>query len=133
MREAVTDAPVGDDEERRNLVDPEALGQVRMLVHIDRLEHERCVVVASLEHLGDEALDATAAPAHPGVEENETRPCRRALRYGFGSLCHISPFESTADRVVRAALGPRHYDSSYTHLSSSCNPPLGSAPCAGWL
>ena len=67
------------------------MSSISRLVHIDRLEHERFVVLASLEHLGDEGLDATAAPAHPGVEENETRAGRRALRHDFGSLCHFFP------------------------------------------
>ena len=80
MRESAVDVAVGDDEERRNLVDPEALDQVRMLVHIDRVEHERRVVLASLEHLGDEALDATAAAADPGVEEDEPGSRRNSLR-----------------------------------------------------
>jgi hypothetical protein len=91
VREAAANAPVGDDEERWNLVDPEALDQVRPLVHIDRVEQESSVVLAPLEHLGDEALDTTGASAHPGVEENETRPGRRAQRDDFGSLCHIFP------------------------------------------
>jgi hypothetical protein len=91
VREAVADAALGDDEERRHLVDPEALGEVWMLVHVHRVEDERSVIPAPLEYLGDEPFDAAAASAHLGVEEDESRARRRALRYGYGSLGHSPP------------------------------------------
>ena len=85
---ASLDAAVGDDEQRRCLFDAEALGQIWTFVHLDLDELERAVVLAALEHLRDEALDAPAAAAHSRVEEDEPRFCGRLLFGCNGNLAH---------------------------------------------
>lgn len=99
-------AAVGDDEEGWNLLDPEALDELGMLVDVDLVEHERFVIPAALEHLGDEALDAPAATALFRVEEHESRPGERALGYRFCSLRHWILLHSKLTCAV-ATLGLR--------------------------
>jgi hypothetical protein len=60
--EACLDPAVGDDEERRHFLDPEALGEFGLLVDIHRVEDEGAVVVAALEHLGEVALHTAGRP-----------------------------------------------------------------------
>src|SRR5436305_13179027 len=66
-----------DDADGRHLLDPELLREVRPLIDRDADEVERLVVAPPLQHLGDEALDAAAAPGQRRVEEDEARSLRR--------------------------------------------------------
>src|SRR5689334_21026695 len=65
--------PVLDDQERRDLLDPEARREIR--APVDRHLHhvERVVIAAALEHLRQEPLRAPAASGHRRVEEDQTR------------------------------------------------------------
>src|SRR5262249_31318635 len=72
-----------DDADRRHLRDAELLREIRPPLDGDAHEVERVVVLPPLEHLGDEALDAPAAPGERGVEEDEARP-RLRLRHRLG-------------------------------------------------
>ena len=60
-----------DDDERGQLDDAEALGEVGPLLVVDAVERERPVVAAALEDLREEALDAAAVPGQVRVEEDE--------------------------------------------------------------
>ena len=51
-----------DHVERRHPRDVEAFGQIRALLAIDAVELEGLVVLAPLQDLGKESLDAPAAP-----------------------------------------------------------------------
>src|ERR671936_558482 len=68
-----------DDEQRRDPVDLEALEELGMLVGVHPVQPERFVVVALLQHLGEESLDAPAAPRRRRVEEDESRAARGGL------------------------------------------------------
>jgi hypothetical protein len=60
--EACLDASLGDDEERRHLVDAKPLGEVGSLFNVDRVEEEGAVVLAVLEYLREVALHAAGRP-----------------------------------------------------------------------
>jgi hypothetical protein len=60
VREPGLRTSVGDDDERRNGLDLEALDQLRVRVGVDAEDLEGVVIRPSLEHLGEEALDPPA-------------------------------------------------------------------------
>src|SRR5687767_4217096 len=60
-----------DDVQRRDALDIEPLCEVRMLLAVDAVELEGVVVLALLEHLREEAVDAAAATGLGRVEEHE--------------------------------------------------------------
>src|SRR5581483_630484 len=96
VREPALDAAVGDDEQRRHLVDAEALDEVGALVDVDLVEDEGAVVLPPLEDLRDEALDAPAPSGELRVEEHEPWSRRSALPNGCGKLGH-TPLQSTIE------------------------------------
>jgi hypothetical protein len=58
------------------------------------------VVVPSLQHLGDEALDPAAAPGDARVEDDEARPFELLLpAAGCDSVCHAD-----SSRLIRVAM-----------------------------
>src|SRR5581483_1748448 len=106
--EATLHAPVGDDEQRRYLLDAEALDEIGSLVDVDLVEDEGAVVLAPLEDLRDEALDAPAPSAELRVEEDEPRPSGCALLDGYSSLGQFDPLHSAFEPsgALRATVDP---------------------------
>ena len=60
-----------DDDERGNVVDVEALEEVRTLSLLDPIEVEGPVVLPALEHLREEALRSAACAGAGRVEVDE--------------------------------------------------------------
>jgi hypothetical protein len=71
--QARSDLPSLDDDERRQLVDGEALDEIRPFFARDAVQPERAVVPAALQDLSEEALDSPALAGEGGVEEDEPR------------------------------------------------------------
>jgi hypothetical protein len=61
LREAGRDRPLFHHDERRQLVDPEVLDEVRTLLLLDAIEVERSVVPPALEHLREEPLGSATS------------------------------------------------------------------------
>lgn len=78
MGEACLNAAVGYDKQGRYVVYAEACCDVGALSYLDFVKDERPVVLASLQHLRDEALGTTRAAVSLRVEEDQPwlRLCR---------------------------------------------------------
>jgi len=79
MIEAALDATLCDDEQGWHVGDAEARRQVGPLVDIDAADDEGAMVLPSLQHLGDKALNAPRSAVELGVEEDEPRARVRSL------------------------------------------------------
>ena len=77
---------VVNDDQRRNLVYVEVLGEPGVLLDRDADDPESIVVSVPLKHLGEEPVDAAAAAACSACEVEEVGP-----RGFFGRLLHLDP------------------------------------------
>ncbi len=90
------DATVRYHEQRRNLIDAEALRQAGLLIDVDGMEDEGAVVLAPLEHLRDVPLNAPGSTVV--LEWKKTR------RGNSGAVCSTTPASSREldiSRLVR--------------------------------
>jgi hypothetical protein len=71
------------DHQRRHLFDPEVLGEVGSLLHVDPHERKGVVVLPPLQSLREEPLCATTATGRRRVEEDEFRSARAAVLRGL--------------------------------------------------
>jgi hypothetical protein len=75
--ESSLDPFVVDDHEGGCGVNREAFGEVGVCAHVDAADRDGVMVSASLEHLREEAVDASRAPVSRVMEEEQLRPALR--------------------------------------------------------
>ena len=73
-----------DDDERRDIVDPESGREIGALRRVDTVELEGAVIMSALEHLGEESLDPAAVARRLRGEEDEPRSHGRPIALGRG-------------------------------------------------